>query len=123
MGTRVGAVGRRERVGMMSNLAPLTPIGLRPLLPYGHDAPNGKNRHLWEEIAAICEGVKQIGCCWGNKNIFFTSCGGENDLHTFTNVFSGGALVCGATEKTHPQLSFRVAGGHEYCVQHLPAAK
>lgn len=31
--------------------------------------------------------------------------------------------VCGATEKTHPQLSFRVAGGHEYCVQHLPAAK
>ncbi len=32
-------------------------------------------------------------------------------------------VVCGATEKTHPQLSFRVAGGHEYCVQHLPAAK
>lgn len=77
----------------MNNMAHPTPIGLRPL------PPNGKNRHLWEEIGKICEGVKQICCCWVNKNIFFTSCGGENDLHTFTNVFSGGALVCGATEK------------------------
>lgn len=30
--------------------------------------------------------------------------------------------VCGITDKSHPQASFRVLNGREYCVEHLPAA-
>lgn len=74
-------------------MAPLT----TPLSPITVTSPQMST--FWGRKAEICEGVKQISCCWVNKNIFFASCGGENDLHTFTNVFSGGALVCGATEK------------------------
>lgn len=77
----------------MNNMTPLT----TPLSPITVTSP--KMSTFWGRKAEICEGVKQISCCWVNKNIFFTSCGGENDLHTFTNVFSDGALVCGATEK------------------------
>jgi hypothetical protein len=49
--------------------------------------PNGKNRNLGEEIARICEGVKQILLLRGNKKNIFHPCWGENVLHTFTNWF------------------------------------